>query len=92
MDFDLNFGRFFGLEIDTFTEAGSSETVPPKESLNRTIKNVLPHAWTSDGGEGPLQGVDYSDPGSSQRHYSDRPPGAGTPGDGGASSSLRPSS
>ena len=34
MDFDINFGRFFGLEIDTFTEAGSSETVPPKEILN----------------------------------------------------------
>ena len=34
MDFDLNFGRFFGLEIDSFTEAGSSETVPPKEILN----------------------------------------------------------
>ena len=34
MDFDLNFGGFFGLEIDTVTEAGSSETMPPKEILN----------------------------------------------------------
>ena len=31
MDFDLNFGRFFGVKIDSFGKAESSENVPPKE-------------------------------------------------------------
>ena len=31
MDFDLNFGRFFGFEIDSFRKSESSENVPPKE-------------------------------------------------------------
>ena len=31
MDFDLNFGRFFGLEIDSFRKAESSENVPPQQ-------------------------------------------------------------
>ena len=31
MDFDLNFGRFFGFEIDSFRKAESSENVLPQE-------------------------------------------------------------
>ena len=41
MDVDLNFGRFFGLEIDTFTEAGSSESVPPQGNLNSKKRDFL---------------------------------------------------
>ena len=31
MDFDLNIGRFFGFEIDSFRKAESSENVPPQQ-------------------------------------------------------------
>ena len=31
MAFDLNFGWFFGLEIDSFRKAESSENVPPQQ-------------------------------------------------------------
>ena len=31
MDFDFNFGRFFGFEIDSFPKAESSENVPPQQ-------------------------------------------------------------
>ena len=39
MDFDLDFGRFFGLEIDTFTEAGIQKMCPPRKP--ELQKNVI---------------------------------------------------
>ena len=41
MDFDLNFGRFFGFEIDSLRKAESSENVPPKEILNSKDSDFL---------------------------------------------------